>query len=286
MSIIIAEIGSNWKRETPQDSYKCTLEHIRAAAKAGANISKLQLFRADDLFNRTRAPIQYAKMKDYEFPLDWLPDVQACAFENDMDLWASVFDLATAKESIDYLDGIKIASGDLTNHDLIKRTYKMAQKAGISFVVSTGAAYSEEIVTAMQHLNNSGGVILRYVFQCVSAYPAAASDYNLSVYRALDRWGIVGLSDHTPNINSMLIGMAVGLGYQAFEKHFTLDTSLDLPDKRVSLDPTQFSMYVDAIKQAKTIYGDGEKKPTDSEIQERVWARRGKDGLRPNNDNS
>ncbi len=284
MSIIIGEIGGNWRREAAPESYQCVMEHIRAAAKAGANIVKLQLFKADALTSRVRAPVHHRKAKEYEFPLDWLPDAQACAFDNDMDLWASVFDLATAQEALPYLDGIKIASGDLTNHELVTKVYKMAVKAKIPFAISTGASYENELRETMDRPRRMDTATQVYVFQCVSAYPATASDYNLSTYYMLDHYGNVGLSDHTPNINHMLIGVAVGLGYTAFEKHFTLDLSLDLPDKRVSLDPTMFGMYVAAVKKAEAIYGDGKKRPMDSEVQERVWARRGKDGLRPAND--
>ncbi len=283
---IVAELGSNWKRGDDVQSRQCVMEHVRAAAKAGATIVKLQLFSADRLCSRTRAPVQYAKMKEYEFPLDWLPYVQACAFDNDMDLWASVFDLATAQKALPYLNGIKIASGDLTNHELVTKVYKMAVKAEISFAISTGASYENELKEAMDKPRRMDTATQVYVFQCVSAYPATASDYNLSTYYMLDHYGNVGLSDHTSNINHMLIGVAIGLGYKAFEKHFTLDLSLDLPDKSVSLDPTMFGMYVAAVKKAEAIYGDGEKRPMDSEMQERIWARRGKDGLRPANDNS
>ncbi len=281
---IIAELGSSWKREDDGKSRQCVMEHVRVAAKAGATVVKLQLFSADRLCSRDRAPIQYAKVKDYEFPLDWLPYVQACAFDNDMDLWASVFDLATAQEALPYLDGVKIASGDLTNHELVTKVYKMAVKAKIPFAISTGASYEKELRDAMDKPRRMDAATQVYVFQCVSAYPATASDYNLSTYHMLDHYGNVGLSDHTPNINHMLIGVAVGLGYTAFEKHFTLDLSLDLPDKSVSLDPTMFGMYVAAVKKAEAIYGDGKKRPMDSEMQERIWARRGKDGLRPAND--
>ncbi len=285
---IVAEVGSNWKRETDNESFDCVLEHIRQAARVGATVVKFQLFQADSLYSKERVPSQWEQAKQHELPRYWLADIERVAKAYNIKWWVSVFD----KDSAEYVcrhvgvDGLKIASGDLTNHDLVTCTYRLAVATHISFAISTGAAAAYEINDVGVMLDKTGGITDTYIFQCVSAYPAAPADYNLSTYYELDKFGAcdIGLSDHTPGINQMLIGMAVGLGYTAFEKHFTLDPSLDLPDNSVSLDPVAFSMYVAAIRRAETMYGDGNKRPMESELGERIWARRGKDGLRPAND--
>ena len=287
MVMIMAEVGSNWRRNTENESYDCVLEHIRQAAQVGATAVKFQLFQAEKLYSKERAPSQWEQAKRYELPRHWLADIERVAKAYNIKWWVSVFD----KDSADYVcrntavNGLKIASGDLTNHDLVTCTYKLAVANRIPFAISTGAADSYEINEVMKKLYRVSGIPI-YFFQCVSAYPAIPRDYNLSVFDELDKFGAdnIGLSDHTSGINQVLIGMAVGLGYTTFEKHFTLDPSLDLPDKKVSLDPAAFSVYETAIRMAEIMYGDGNKKPVESEMGERIWARRGKDGLRPAND--
>lgn len=287
MTEIIAEVGSNWRRDTEQRSLNCVLEHIRIAKEVGATIVKFQLFRADDLYNKERAPKQWEQVKQYELPYDWLYEINTTAHKCGLKWWISVFD----EESADTLghfmgmDGMKIASGDITNSYLIATTSRWCSEMDIPFAISTGASNLAEVNRALLRDCYPTEPRNLFVFQCVSQYPASPMDYNLSVSKRLrtDNECQLGLSDHTVGVSPWLISMAVGMGYTAYEKHFSIDDT-DSPDRCVSLLPYEFEKYVSAIQYAQAIYGDGVKAPKPSEIQERVWARRGKDGLRPAND--
>jgi N,N'-diacetyllegionaminate synthase len=76
---------------------------------------------------------------------------------------------------------------------------------------------------------------------------------------------IVGYSDHT--LGSQVPIMAVTLGAQVIEKHFTLDNKMQGPDHNASADPQIFKEMVFGIRKVEEILGSKEKRPTSSEIK-------------------
>jgi N,N'-diacetyllegionaminate synthase len=58
------------------------------------------------------------------------------------------------------------------------------------------------------------------------------------------------------------------------EKHFTLSRSLEGPDHKASLEPTELSQMVNAIRNIEQALGRFTKEPTESEIKNRVVARK------------
>lgn len=282
---IICEIGSNWKRASARASYTALLQHVSAAATSGATVVKVQLFNADRLYSKQRALKQWSIAEQHEFPLEWLSDLHDFAKECNVKLWASVFDTEIADKSIAHLDGVKIASGDIINYALIKHVFKLACERQIDFAISTGASTVKEVEKVFNYLQPGNKHPARlFVFHCVSTYPAESNDYNMSSINVLTRFGIVGLSDHTEGIDQIMIGMAVGLGCRAFEKHFATSFDIVTPDSSVSITPKDLRFYSDSINDAVELFGSGGKRPMECEVGERVWARRGKDGLRPAND--
>lgn len=279
---IIAEIGSNWKRNTERESYVSILEHFRVAKICGATGVKLQLFSADSLYSRDRAFTQWKITKEFEVDLNWLSELSNLAKELDLAFWVSVFDKNVADAAVNYVDCLKIASGDLTNCDLVSYVSDLANRNNVTFALSTGAATKEEVDSALYLLPESLIKSDQFVlFQCVSQYLAKSVDYNISCLRTYP--GILGISDHTLNVDDLFLGVCCGFGVKVFEKHFKLEDH-NTPDNLVSVDPFQFKSYCKTIRKAEKILGNGLKAPIDNELDERVWARRGKDGLRPAND--
>jgi sialic acid synthase SpsE len=89
----------------------------------------------------------------------------------------------------------------------------------------------------------------------------------------------LALSDHTKT--NELGAAAVALDYTVFEKHIKFDfTSPDCPDYNHSLTVAEFANYVATLKVIAQVVSQTGKPQTD--FDERVGARRGKDGLRPN----
>jgi sialic acid synthase SpsE len=94
----------------------------------------------------------------------------------------------------------------------------------------------------------------------------------------------VGFSDHTTD-PSAVPALAVAMGATALEKHVTLDvTDQRNPDTQHSIGPAMFGHMVEMVRLVPAILGDGVKAPCAEEAHDRLWARRGSDGLRPTDD--
>jgi sialic acid synthase SpsE len=87
---------------------------------------------------------------------------------------------------------------------------------------------------------------------CVSSYPCPIEQANM---KRVDGLKISGFSDHT--IGHLCAVMAVARGAKFIEKHFTLDRSAEGPDHHMSMEPIEFSYYVQAIRMAERALGDG-----------------------------
>jgi sialic acid synthase SpsE len=279
----IAEIGSNWR----MDDYSLGASKAEAlrlcehVASAGATIIKFQIFEADTLYSKERAPDLWERVKPYEFPIDWLSRIWGKANDLGLKVWASVFSPDLVRLTSMYVHGLKIASGDIVYHDLVHEVARICGKHGLTMAISTGAATMDEIRDAIKIIN-SHNVEDVIIFYCVSAYPAPQESFNLrSGVLYHDLGGEVGLSDHSED--SYAAELAVGLGYQYFEKHFWSGNKdvKNSPDLCVSLNPDEMRLYIDNIKFADSMFGTFDKKVSRFEIKERTMARRGEDGLRP-----
>lgn len=279
---VIAEIGSNWKKKDLEDSYNHAITSVYAAATAGANAAKFQLFRADSLYSKERAYTNWMNAKQYELPLEWLPDLQKMAHRFGIELWASIFSEDLIDPALLYVDGIKVASGDLTNESLVRAMANASGRVQIPLAVSTGAATYDEIENALEWVGEAHLVIL---FHCVSSYPTDPLTLNLRsglTFAKNKRVHSLGFSDHT--LTSEAACLAVALGYSYFEKHFAAEGSWATPDTVVSASLEKLHQYVTDINKSSYIIGSIHKSVEAGEQSERIWARRGKDGLRPAND--
>jgi sialic acid synthase SpsE len=277
---IVAEIGSNWIRPTPKESLEAAADCVRQAAWCGATAVKFQLFRAESLYSITRARKQYLAVQRLELPIEWLGELRSLADREGLEFWVTPFSPLLATLASEHADVLKIASGDLTNVDLLEAVASLS--SGRQIAVSTGAATQDEVMEAMSRLRDArlGGphpVILMY---CVSCYPAKATDYQLDRFPYSDMAVRIGVSDHTTRLG--LVHEAIDLGYTVFEKHFMLDDDPEgLPDACVSMLPREFRDYCEIAREyfcERYRNGFGER----ADLDERVWARRGADGLRPN----
>ena len=103
------------------------------------------------------------------------------------------------------------------------------------------------------------------ILQCTTEYPTKLKNVNLNVISTLDKtFGLkVGLSDHTQGIN-IAIG-SISLGISILEKHFTLSKKLKGPDHSSSLEPYEFEMMVNAVREVEIALGNKMKKPSKEE---------------------
>lgn len=266
---IIAEAGVNHNGKIA-----LALKLIDKAKEAGANAVKFQTFRAEDFVvpsaklakyqkkNMGSEKQQLAMLKKLELGFaDFLKLKKYC------DAKKIIF-LSTphTETAIDFLKPLvpcyKIGSGDLTNIPFLQ---KIAQKKK-PIILSTGMAFLSEIKEAVGAIKKQGNKKI-ILLHCTTAYPCPPKEVNLKAMVCLKKqFNLpVGLSDHTLSITAPI--MAVALGAQVIEKHFTLARTLAGPDHKASLEPPELKQMVRSIRDAEKILGNGIKKPTKSENQ-------------------
>jgi len=287
-----AEAGSTFYNPDHGKAKETAFELVRMAKYVGADSIKFQLFTADTLYSKKRAPEIYENIKKFEFPVEWLPDLRKCADDVGIELWCSFFN-EDYLDAYSYLvDGIKIASGDLTNYSLVEKAARMARAHKIFLAISTGASWRNEIKdtlvvigeqwSGLQLSSSAQGLV---VYHCRSIYPAKPETMNLrsigtSYSPHFHRSFYRGLSDHT--MDSLTAQLATLLNCTYFEKHFRLADAYDNPDNIVALPPQKFREYVDDVLLAREIVGSNISRSVHlAEASKRKWARRGSDGLRP-----
>jgi N,N'-diacetyllegionaminate synthase len=251
------------------------LELVDAAADAGADAVKFQVFDVDRLVAEGTEKAEYQRRTDggSESQDAMLRRLQLgrSAFEaiaeraaaRGIAFLASPFD----EESVDLLvelgvPAIKIASPDLVNLPLVE----YASRTGLPVVLSTGMADLDESRAAVDAAH-AGGATELVLLHCVSAYPARAEDANLAAMATLaGEFDVpVGFSDHT--LGTAVAVAAAALGACLIEKHLTLDRTAPGPDHAASLEPQELADMVLACRAASAAVGDGVKRPVAAELE-------------------
>jgi N-acetylneuraminate synthase/N,N'-diacetyllegionaminate synthase len=177
-------------------------------------------------------------------------------------------------ESIDVLEALgvgayKVGSGDITNLPFLRAV----AAHGKPILLSTGMCTLGEVeaaLAAIREEQNDRIVLLH----CVSEYPAAVEDCNLRAIQTL-RTAFhtpVGYSDHTMSEGTVLA--AVALGACVIEKHLTLNRGMPGPDHAASAEPQELARLVASIRAVERALGDGVKRPTAGELENRAAVRK------------
>lgn len=241
---IIAEMSANHNGDI-ENAYKI----IEAAKEAGADAVKMQTYKPDTMtLDADGEEFQihgglwdgYRLWDLYQWahtPWEWHKPLFDYARKLGITIFSSPFD-TTAVDLLEDLNApvFKIASFEAVDLPLIK----YAASTGKPLIISTGLADDEEIAEAIAAAHD-GGCTQLAILQCVSGYPAPASDYNLrTIPDMIERFGLVtGLSDHTLDNTTAIASVA--LGASLIEKHFTLDRSGGGPDDSFSLEPADMA---------------------------------------------
>lgn len=240
---VIAEIGVNHDGEVER-----ALKLTDAAADAGADAVKLQLFETDRLMSKAAKLAAYQKnagetdplamLRRLELSIDDMAKVVHRAHARGIHAIVTVFsvELVEVAERLEW-DAYKSASPDIINKPLLEA---MAA-TGKPLIVSTGASELNEVTRAAGWLE---GIRDRLAFlQCVSSYPA--SENALGGIRAIAEATQLptGYSDHTLGYQAATI--AVSFGACILEKHITDDRHRPGPDHAASLLDHLFHNYVE-----------------------------------------
>ena len=147
------------------------------------------------------------------------------------------------------LPALKIASADLTNHDLVS----YAAATGVPLILSTGMSSEEEIVETARLVRESGTPFV--MLHCQSTYPAPFKDVNLRYMARIGELAgcLVGYSGHERGFHVPLA--AVALGASVIEKHVTVDRGMEGNDHKVSLLPDELTAMVRQTRELEEAMG-------------------------------
>ena len=138
----IAEVSSNHARDLARAK-----RFIAAAAEAGADAVKFQLFKVDELFapEILARSNEHRARKEWELPVKFLPELQRACGEHGLAFSCTPFYLKAVAELEPYVDFYKIASYELLWTDLLKEV----GATGKPVVLSTGMSTMPEIRAAV-----------------------------------------------------------------------------------------------------------------------------------------
>lgn len=267
---IIAEAGVNHN-----GSLRLAKQMVQEAKKAGADAVKFQTFQAGNLVTKYAEKAKYQKksadfpesqyqmLRSLELVYDDFLEIKALCDSENIEFLSTPFDL----ESIELLEAVgltryKIPSGAITDYPYLKRIAETHKPV----ILSTGMSAIDEIEDALLILQTYGTTAVT-LLHCNTQYPTPAADVNLTAMCTLrEKFHVdTGYSDHTLGMEVAIA--AVAMGAKVIEKHFTLDKSMKGPDHKASMDVNELTAMIAAIRNVEKALGDGQKKPSPSEME-------------------
>ena len=210
--------------------------------------------------------------KDAEVSQKWTNELKEFSDKIEIDFFSTPYDLKMVDHLDKYVPAYKIGSGDL-NWD--KMLIKVASKKKPVFL-ATGASTKAEV-------NHAYEVLLKQnvpfcIMQCNTNYTGSLENFkfiNLNVlkdYKKIFSKCLIGLSDHTPDSETVLGAIAIGI--HSVEKHFTDNNDRDGPDHPFSMNPKSWKSMIVSARRLEQSLGDGQKKIEDNEKDTVVLQRR------------
>jgi len=250
-AFVIAEVAAS--HDGSLEQAKRLLEVSR---EVGADAVKFQIFKADELVVSSHS--KYHSFKEIEFSVEQWLELLDYSRKLEIIFLADVFDMP----SLELMDrpevkGYKVHLTNIANPYMLSAIAKTAKPV----FVATGGATLEEIKTAINTLesNGAGNIILMHGYQ---AYPTKLEEVNLRFITKLEELFHlpVGFLDHVDGGTEMAMIVpivAIAFGACVLEKHITLDRSLKGRDYFSSLEPPQFQLLMNYIREVEKTFGRG-----------------------------
>jgi sialic acid synthase SpsE len=272
--LFIAEASSNHAGDLAR-----ALAFVDAAADAGCDAVKFQLFKIDRMFapEILAQSAKHRARRDWELPLVHLEPLTARCARRGIRFSCTPFYHEAVDELRPFVDFYKIASYEL----LVMPLLEACARTGKPVVLSTGMATLEEIRDAAATLRQAGAEDLT-LLHCVSAYPTPVEEANLSAIAAIrEATGCpVGWSDHTRK--AAVIERAVHRwDAAAVEFHLDLDGNGAEYAAGHCWLPHEIAPVIARIRESLAADGTGFKGPQPCEREDREWRADPADGMRP-----
>ncbi len=273
---IVAEIGEcfNGKMNT-------AYEMIEEAKKAGCDVVKFQLLDMSEVAINDPEYDWFASLELDKRKIDQLVDYSS---RIGIDILFTPVSVKTAEWMYELgIKNVKIASSFVNKIELLEYIRDHFEK----FYVSTGMADIDEIVRVDSMLSDKDDVT---ILHCVSEYPTGPllqqrglkalneEDAHLAMITILKNlfpYRRIGYSDHTDGVFVPIL--AVGMGAEVIEKHFTLDKRTPIEqyenqgtymgtDHVLSVEPSDLKRMVRDIRRVETVKGDYNWKRSEGEM--------------------
>lgn len=252
---IIAEIGINHNGD--MDKAKRLID---IAAVAGCDYAKLQkrnpdvcvpeeqknLMRKVPWNNEEITYLQYKK--DIEFSVNQYKELKGYAKSRGIILFASVWDVDSAKDLAPIFDTVKIPSACITDYDLLK----YCDENYFIKMMSTGMSTEKEIDIAANILDPD------VIFHTNSSYPSKVEDLRLQ-YLLWLKWNHkerdIGYSNHFFGLTPCFAAVALGASY--IEVHICEDHRDWGSDQSSSVEPVGLIKLVKGIRDLELALSKG-----------------------------
>ncbi len=243
MTRLIAEIGANHMGDM-----NLAKAMVDAAAEAGADTVKFQSWQSGKLrsdfpdYEATRTRHSRTQLSD-----DAHHDLIAYCASKGVKFLTTCFDIDRVEFLASLgLDEIKVASPDCGSIRMIEKMMKHFPR----IIISTGMTDTDDVLRSIEATRGHDVIFLH----CVSLYPTLPAQVNLARMEWLRDKGVrVGFSDHT--LGAEAPKLAVALGAEVIEKHFTLSRKMPGKDQTISGEPAEFRDIADWIKLVDTMRG-------------------------------
>lgn len=280
LPLIILEAGVNH-----DGSLDKAMHLIDLAAESGADYIKFQTYTAEKLAAKaspsywnleeesTTSQIKLFKKYDGFSLEDYKSLIGACDLRG-IGFLTTCFDVDWLNSLADSLPFLKIASADITNFVLVSAVAHKQKP----ILMSTGAASFGEISDALNLIRSITDAEV-CLMHCVLNYPTEFDNANLGRITELkNRFPdvLMGYSDHTrPNFSHKAISLAVSLGAEIIEKHFTYDKHQVGNDHYHGFDLTDVKVLYQNLRKQVAMFKFDEESFLEIQSDARKFARRG-----------
>ena len=235
-SFIIAEIASNW-----EGNFTKARKLIKESKLAGANAVKFQIWRANDLYDRTHPNWKFIKKSEITFQK--LKKLKKISDEIGIELFCSAF----YPEAIDILEKLKVKRYKIASRTCLLKdpfsleTLKAKSDTKKPVIISMGMGGNKKKIEKIFSKNQ------KTFCYCISEYPTSINKIDWKDAVKFD-----GFSDHTLGITAPLIFATLKKQNKSkniiIEKHVKLKNSKG-PDASSSIDTSELSVMVKSIRE-------------------------------------
>lgn len=258
----IAEIGGNH-----EGNFDKALALINLAIDTPVDAIKFQTYFADTLVEKSVDPDRWQHFKKFELTLDQHEEIARIITSSGKDYLTSIWDMDAYSRLSQYLNYVKIGSGDMNSYSFLK----LAAKTKKPIILSTGLSTLAEVENSIELLRKFDAIYRRKdmitILQCTSMYPIEFNEANLNVLKSLEKFGTnIGYSDHT--VGSEALKVATVMGAEMLEFHFTDNNqNSTFRDHLVSLEQADVRLLYKFFQDFNDLQGSSIKTPTKSELQ-------------------